>query len=132
MRRALLATAAMNLVGALTFTPWGDTLRAFVGMPAGAHPVYLVTIASFVLIFGIAYLWTGLRGHADPLFIAVAAAGKLAFFGVLAGFWLAGELPLLAPLTALGDLVFGAMFVAWLAGVSPSETRRSARGGRAA
>jgi hypothetical protein len=117
MRRALLATAAMNLMGALAFTPWGEPVRALAGMPAGAHPVYLLTIGVFILTFGVAYLWTGLSGRADPLFIAVAAAGKLSFFGLLTAFWFAGELPLRAPVTAVGDLVFGALFLVWLARV---------------
>ena len=114
MRRALLATAAMNAVGAITFTPWGAPIRDLAAMPPGAHPVDLLVIGVFVLLFGVGYLWCGLTGRADPLFIAIAAAGKLAFFGLLLGFAVAGELSMRAPLAAVGDLVFGAMFVVWL------------------
>ena len=113
MRRALLATAAMNAVGAFTFTPWGAPIRDLAAMPP-AHPLYLLVIGVFVLLFGVGYLWCGLTGRADPIFIAIAAAGKLAFFGLLLGFAIAGELSFRAPLAAVGDLVFGAMFVVWL------------------
>ena len=65
----------------------------------------------------LAYLWTAIVGRTDPLFIAMAAGGKLAFFGLLVAYWLAGELPARAPLSAIGDLVFGTLFAAWLAGV---------------
>jgi hypothetical protein len=115
MRNALLATAAMNALGGFAFTPWGAPIRDLAALPSGAHPLYLMIIGVFVLLFGVGYLWTGLTGRADPLFIAIAAAGKLAFFGLLTAFWLAGELSLRAPLAAVGDLVFGTLFVAWLA-----------------
>jgi hypothetical protein len=117
MRRALLATAVMNGVGFLTFTPWGEPIRDLAGMPSGTHPLYLLVIAVFVLIFGVGYFWCGYTGRADPLFIAIGAAGKLAFFGLLVAFWIGGELSLRAPLAAVGDLLFGGLFVIWLAGI---------------
>ena len=116
MRTALLATAVMNVVGALALTPWGAWVREFAQMPP-CHPLYLLVIGTFVLLFGVGYLWTGLTGRADPLFVAIAAAGKLSFFGLLTAFWIAGELTIRAPLAAVGDLVFGALFVVWLLGV---------------
>lgn len=116
MRTALLATAVMNVVGALALTPWGAWVRELAQMPP-CHPLYLLVIGTFVLLFGVGYLWTGLTGRADPLFVAIAAAGKLSFFGLLTAFWIAGELTIRAPLAAVGDLVFGALFVVWLLGV---------------
>src|SRR5262249_59164332 len=95
---------------------WGAPLRAFAELPTDAHPFYLLTIGVFVLIFGLAYFWTAAVGRSDPLFIAMAAGGKLAFFGLLAGYWLVGELSVRAPLSAVGDLVFGTLFAAWLLG----------------
>ena len=106
----------MNAFGAFAFTSWGAPVRDLVGLPSGSHPLYLLVIGTFVGIFGAGYLWTGLTGRADPLFIAIAAAGKLSFFGLLAAFWLAGEIAWRAPASAVGDLVFGTLFVIWLAG----------------
>jgi hypothetical protein len=114
MRNALLATAVMNSFGAFAFTPWGAPLRDLADMPTNVHPLYLLVIGSFVLLFGIGYLVTGVTGRADPLFIAIAAAGKLSFFGLLAAFWVVGELTVRAPLAAIGDLAFGMAFVTWL------------------
>lgn len=116
MRRALLATAVMNLAGALAFTPWGDPIRDLAGMPP-APAIYLLVIGVFVLLFGVGYLVCGVTGRADPLLIAIAAAGKLSFFGLLLAFAVAGDLPMRAPLAAVGDLVFGVLFVVWLAGL---------------
>jgi hypothetical protein len=124
MRGALYATAVMNLLGFLLFTPYGAPVRSFAGMPAGAHPIYLLTIGLFILIFGLAYLWTAFNGTTDPLFIAMAAAGKLGFFGLLLGYWLAGELSFRAPLSAIGDLVFAGLFTAWLIGAPTATSMR--------
>lgn len=115
MRSALFATAVMNLVGALAFTPYGRAVRALAGLPDEAPAVYLATIGVFILTFGIAYAWTAIVGRADPLFIAVAASGKLAFFAVLTWYWVRGQLPGRAPLAGSGDLLFGLLFLVWLA-----------------
>ena len=116
MRNALLATAAMNILAAVAFLPPAHGLRALAGFPEAEHPLYLIVVALFVLLFGLAYLGYALRGHADRLFIALAAAGKLAFFALLVAFWAAGALPVQAPLSATGDLVFSGLFFAWLYG----------------
>ncbi|MBI3769250.1 MAG: hypothetical protein HY271_12290 [Deltaproteobacteria bacterium] len=114
MRGALFATAAMNLMAAVGFLPTARALRAVAGMPEGEHPLYLATVSMFVLLFGLGYLWTAATGRADRLFIAIAAVGKLSFFGLLVWFWAAGALPFRAPLAGSGDLVFGLLFAKWL------------------
>jgi hypothetical protein len=116
MRRTLLATAVMNVFGAGLFLPSAVALRALAGVPPAEHPVYLLTIAMFVLLFGAGYLYSGLVGRADPLFIAISAAGKLSFVGILVFSWLSGAVSIRAPLMAVGDLVFGLLFLTWLLG----------------
>ena len=119
LRRAFLATAVMNVFGATLFLPWAAPIRDLVGVPPAEHALYLVTIAMFVFVFGVAYAWAGWTGHADELFVAVCAGGKLSFVGILVGFWLAGSIPVTAPLAAAGDLVFGLMFLTWLLSGAP-------------
>ena len=51
MRNALLATAVMNLTAGLAFLPPAQPMRSLVGMPDG-EPVYLATVALFVVLFG--------------------------------------------------------------------------------
>lgn len=92
----------------------GAPIRDLAGMPREAHPIYLLVIGVFVLLFGVGYLWCGVTGRADSSFIAIGAAGKLAFFGLLLAFAVAGELSFRAPLAAVGDLAFGVLFVVWL------------------
>lgn len=114
MRRALLATAAMNLVAAGAFLPSAGAVRALAGLPDDTHPFYLATIAMFVLLFGLGYLWSGATGRADRLFIVISAIGKVSFFMLLVVFWSAGQLSPRAPLLGSADLFFGVLFLIWL------------------
>jgi hypothetical protein len=114
VRRAFLATAVMNILATVLFLPPAASLRALAGVPPGEHAVYLVTLAMFVLLFGLAYLYAGLTGRADPLFVALTAGGKLSFVAVLVACWAAGEVSARAPLAAAGDLGFGLLFLTHL------------------
>jgi hypothetical protein len=120
MRRTLLTTAVMNVFAAAAFLPSARALRALAEMPEDAHPFYLATISMLVLLFGLGYLWAGVTGRADRLFIAVSAAGKLSFFALLVGFWSVGQLSVRAPLLGTGDLIFGVLFLIWLFGSRPA------------
>jgi len=114
MRGALLATAVMNALAAILFVPAAQALRALAGLPEPEHPIYLATVALFVLLFAIGYLLVGLSGRAERLFIGLAAAGKISFVTLVAWYWTTGALPLRAFLAATGDLAFGAAFAWWL------------------
>ena len=114
MRGALLATAVMNTLAAVAFVPASGALRALTGMPQGEHPLYLSTVALFVGLFGVGYLLVGLSGRPERLFIALSAAGKLAFVSLVTWYWATGALPFLAVLVGAGDLPFGLMFATWL------------------
>ena len=92
MRRALLATAVMNLLAAAAFLPSAAAVRALAELPENVHPVYLATISMFIVIFGIGYLWIAATGRADRLFLGLAGAGKITFFLI----WLAGSRSTLA------------------------------------
>ena len=114
MRRAFLATAAMNLLGALTFLPSLTIIRETFGLPNQAHPLYLWIISIWIFAFGLCYLWLGITGRRERLFVVIAATGKLSFVALLFGYALAGEIPLLTAFSGLGDLFFGIIFVVWL------------------
>jgi hypothetical protein len=117
-RQALAATAVMNIAGSAAFTPLGAGLRAAVGMP-DAHPVWLLTVGSFILIFGFGYATLAFTGRPDRTFLAVGAAGKATFALLLAAMGLAGEIPLLVATAGLPDLVFAAIFTRWLVRTAP-------------
>jgi hypothetical protein len=116
MRNALFATAAMNFFAALGFLPPATGVRALTGLPPGEHPLYLMTVALFVMLFAIGYFWVAAANRPERLFITLAAIGKLGFFLVVLGCWLGGLVPALAAVAASADLVFAAIFAAWLLG----------------
>lgn len=116
MRRALFATAVMNLGAAIGFLPGARFARVAAGLPEDAPSVYLLTVGMFVALFGVGYLWTAATGRAERMFITLAAVGKLTFFSLLTAMWAAGTLSVRAPLAGAADLVFALLFFAWLVG----------------
>lgn len=114
MRAALAATAVLNLFGAVLFAPPSTLARELAGLPGEVHPLYAWTVAEFVGLFGVAYGWCAWRGSAPRLFIALGAAGKLAFFATLAAYGALGDLPLRAVASGSADLWFGLAFLFWL------------------
>lgn len=109
-RRALAATAVMNIGGSIAFTPLGDGLRAGLGIPP-AHPVWGLMVASFILTMGFGYAALAYTGRFERTFLAVAAAGKASFAVLLLAMGAAGEIAALAAASGLPDLVFAAVFV---------------------
>jgi len=114
MRVALGATAVMNLVGAAIFAPLSTLAHDLGGMPAGVHPLYAWTVAEFIGLFGVGYGWCAWTGVAPRLFVALGAAGKLAFFATLVAFFANGAVPASAVQFGSADLFFGLAFLFWL------------------
>ena len=113
MRIILLAAAALNTLGAITFCPLFPDLLQRANLPA-APPAYLWMFSIWILIFGLGYLWLALSRTFDRTFIATSAAGKLTFSIVIVAFAAMGQLPSSAITSGIGDLVFGSIFVFWL------------------
>jgi len=114
LQTALYCTAAMNVLAAATFLPAGKPVRDLAGLPELGHPLYATTVAIFIFLFGLAYLWAAITARSDLLFIALAAAGKFSFFSVLVCLWAMGSLPLRMPVLGSADLFFSVLFVVWL------------------
>lgn len=133
LRIAMFCTALMNLTAPVAFLPgYGAPLRRLAGMPVEAPPIYLLTVGAFIGLFGVGYLWTAVTGLSDRLFVAIGAAGKLTFVGLVAWCVAESSLPPLALAFASPDLVFGALFLLWLyesrAAPYPHFAARTARG----
>lgn len=113
MRWLLVACGPMNLGGVAVFAPPFPQLRSLVGIP-DAHPLYLWVLTAWLPLFGVAYFGMGWTGRADRTFLAVGAAGKATFAGILLALLGNGELSITAGLVGLPDLVLAAVFAAWL------------------
>lgn len=114
MRLAMWATTPLNMLGAFIFLPANGWARRLGGLPEAGHPMYLWIIAAFIGIFGVGYGYCAAKGRASREFVGVGAAGKIAFFVVVAAFWLSGEVPFLTTFLAGADLLLGALFAWWL------------------
>lgn len=113
LRIALYATALMNIGGGFAFVPALGALRNLFGLPTA--PTFFYWILFFwIEAFGVAYFALARSGHEEPVFLGVAAAGKLSFAGLLIGYTLQGGFPPQAALASLGDLFFGLLFLGWL------------------
>jgi hypothetical protein len=113
MRWLLMACGPMNLGATVVFAPPSTALRGMVGLPE-PHPLYLLVLAVWIPIFGIAYFRMGWTGKVDRTFLAVGAAGKASFALILLGLWLAGELSPLTAMIGLPDLILAGVFAGWL------------------
>jgi hypothetical protein len=60
------------------------------------------------------YAWLARSPRPSRALVAVSTWGKLQFFTVYLGYWLAGQLPGRAVVSASGDLVLGLIFAWWL------------------
>ena len=121
MRTALYATGVMNLAAALGFLPGSTGMREMAGLPTESHPLFLMTVALFVGLFGVGYLRAAMEGRAERLFIAIAALGKLGFVSLLVWYWAQDLLPLRAPMLGSADLIFSLIFFTWLLGSRASN-----------
>jgi hypothetical protein len=114
MVAALWITTPLNLLGALVFAPLSSLTVDLAGLPAEVNPLYRWALAEFIGLFGLGYGWCAYRRSAPRFFIAMGAAGKLAFFATLASYWALGQLPFGAVTSGSADLWLGLAFAFWL------------------
>ena len=113
MRWTLVLTAIYNVFGVLLFIPLLRIGRQLIGLP-NAHPFYLWLVTIWIGSFAVLYVWLALVRRPDRAFIAIAAIGKFAFFGLNVAFWLAGDFRVIAPIVSSGDLTTAVLFFWWL------------------
>ena len=118
-RRALLATAAMNVGGFILLAPPVPFMRQLVGIPE-PPPLFGWLVALWVLFFGLCYWRLAYAKTEERFFLIISIAGKATFALLLVAYWLAGELPLVAPLAGSPDLFFAALFAARLYAIRPA------------
>ena len=114
MKIALIATGVLNMFGAVLFLPASESLRISNGFPSGPHPFYLSIISSWIFLFGLCYLWLGVRGGQERLFLVIGAAGKAGFVVLTSLFAALGDIPVTTALSTLPDLVFAILFIYYL------------------
>ena len=127
LRIALGYTTALNLFGAVSFSPLGRPIQRWAEFP-DAPDLYLWSVASFILGMGGAYGWMCWTNRPNRLVIALACYGKATFALILFQGYLTDALPLLGALSGLPDLILAGLFGAWLLSTRhPDPTTSPAR-----
>jgi len=110
LRSALFASVALNALGVVVFAPLA------VGRPSPLLPVplspFLAGQLGFVIaLFGGVYLWLARQPVIHRPLLVVGGLGKLGFFGLAVAYAVAGVVPVQVAVSALPDLVLGALFL---------------------
>lgn len=113
LRRLLLASGPVNALGALLFAPPMDGLRDGFGLP-DADAFYLWILSSWVLAFGVAYVYMGWTGRVDRGVVALGAWGKATFGVAFLALVMQGRVPATTAAGAGIDLGLAAAFAWWL------------------
>ena len=112
-RYLFLAGAAWNgmaAVGAILIAADPIT-RSKLGLTSGAGLLSLHLCALCVALFGLGYYWVSRDPSANPGIVMLGVVGKPLVFALCAGHALAGRVPLAWAAPAVGDLVFGLLFM---------------------
>ncbi|WP_420467411.1 hypothetical protein [Panacagrimonas sp.] len=115
MRWALWTSVPANFAVAGLFLCPGSATGLLAGLPQPPpHPLYGSMLALMVAAFGVAYAWLARHDAISRAFVAFATAGKFLAFLIALVLWLGGELSGRFALLMSGDLLFAAVFTAWL------------------
>lgn len=122
LRAALWASVAVNAIGVIVFAPLA------VGRPSPLLPVplspFLAGQVGFVIaLFGGVYFWLARQPTVHRPLLVVGGLGKLGFFGLAVAYAVAGMIPARVALSAIPDLLLGAVFL-W-AGRAPCHVKES-------
>ncbi|MBD2385260.1 hypothetical protein [Cylindrospermum sp. FACHB-282] len=91
----------MNLAGAVIFALPIFGIGEVFGLP-NAHPLYLGIISSWILIFGVSYLWLAVTAKPDRFYIAVVAEEQIS------------DRHSLHSILGNGDFFLAIAFISWL------------------
>jgi len=114
IRFSLWLACTFNLLAAVVFAFPSSAIGQQLGLPRSVSPLYASLVALFVALFGLAYGWLARRAVIDRPMLGLGSIGKFAAFTVAAALWLAGAIPSVVVLVAMGDLAFAALWFSWL------------------
>ena len=115
MRSALWLGALFNF-GAALMLAFPASLGQLAGLPPPGSLFYSWMLALLIGLFGGVYLWLAQRATIDRPLVVVAIVGKVGVFAVAVACWQLGQIPGRGVVPAIGDLIFGLVFLWWLAG----------------
>ncbi|MEO7520431.1 MAG: hypothetical protein ABIW79_01315 [Gemmatimonas sp.] len=118
MRVALWSSVALNMLGVVVFLPPALGIESFM-VPLPAPRLYMGQIAYTIAFFGCVYAWLAMQERINRALVVVGALGKLGFFLLFAGYWMAGDVPATFVMQASPDFVLAVVFLWWAGGEQP-------------
>lgn len=115
MRRALAVGAVFNFL-AVAVVLFPESIGKFANLPPAGSRFYPWLLSLFIGLFGALYAWLSRRIVIDRLLVTVAVIGKFGVFLVAIACLVLGDLSATAFAPAIGDLLFGFVFLWWLRG----------------
>ena len=114
IRRSIWATVPYHFVGAWIFGVPKSWPGRLVGLPP-TPPIYAWNLGFLIALFGLAYAWMASQPKINRPMLAFSAVAKIGVFVVAAILAATGSIRFLLLLAVLGDLIFGSLWLAWLA-----------------
>lgn len=112
IRRALWASALLNLLGVFVFLPLALGYESPL-VPVEAPRFYAAQLLYVIGLFGVVYAWQARASRVSRPLVLVGGVGKLGFFALSVLYSLVGDLPASMAVNATPDLVLGAWLVWW-------------------
>jgi len=110
LRAALWASVALNALGVIVFAPLAIG-RASPLLPVPLSPFLAAQVGWVIALFGGAYFWLARRPTISRPLVVVGGLGKLGFFAIAVAYAVGDVVPGSVAVSALPDLVLGAIFL---------------------
>lgn len=115
LRYTLWASFPFNLAAACLLAFPSTRIGQFAGLPESVPALYSSTLSFLVFLFGVAYAWLAMQPSINRPLLAVSAIGKSGVFAIALVLWLLNSTSGRVVVVAIGDLIFAAIWFAWLA-----------------
>jgi hypothetical protein len=110
LRAALWCSVVVNALGVVVIAPLAVG-RPSPLLPVAVSPFLAGQLGFVVLLFGGVYGWLARQSTVHRPLLFVGALGKLGFFSIAIAYSISGIVPARVALSALPDLVLGALFL---------------------
>ena len=112
IKTTLIVSGVFNTIAALSVA-FPDTIGKFAEFPPTGSLFYTALLSGLIFFFGIIYFRLAFSKQVDVPILVIAGFGKIAVFFITLYCYVKGILPLAAFTLAIGDLIFGLIFVGW-------------------
>ena len=113
IKTTLKVSGIFNTIAALSVA-FPDTIGKFAELPPAGSPFHTALLAALIFITGIIYFRMAYSEQADVPLLIIAGIGKAAIFFIALYYYFNSILSFAAFSLAIGDLLFGVIFLGWV------------------